>query len=145
MFELTILEQQKPFCPIHHWRMAFDTGSSKTGASYRCSFHACTMRFASAQGYFEAGLPAHDQDLLSRLENITCQKNRAHHPCIVGYAKESNAGHTEEWRQWECFTEDCGFYHRQKLSKFQSAETYSEDFVPVPAPSDQHEYVLAKR
>ena len=89
MSELKSREQLKPFCPVHHWRMSHDPGSSKVQPSYRCNFESCTLRYTVAEGYFEVGQASDDSSLLSELETVACQNNREHHPCIVGYAKES--------------------------------------------------------
>jgi hypothetical protein len=105
----------KPFCPVHHWRMALDAGSSKVAESYRCSYEKCGVRYTLLQGYFEVGQQASGVSLAD-LEAIACERDPNHHPCIVGYAKDSHGNQTEEWRHWQCLTEKCAFSLRQKLS-----------------------------
>lgn len=109
------------FCPIHHWRMAYDSGSSKVASSYRCAFGKCTARYSPSQGYFEVGKPPGETSFLSRIESIACQHDRDHHPCIVGYARESQGEQTAEWRTWNCAAEGCDFSTRQRLSNEEPA------------------------
>jgi hypothetical protein len=79
----------KPFCPIHHWRMAHDAGSTKVGPSYRCSYRGCIVRYTPAQGYFELNNSASTQNFVLHAEILCCTYNPQHYPAIVGYAKES--------------------------------------------------------
>jgi hypothetical protein len=113
----------KPFCPIHHWRMAHDSGSNKVGPSYRCSFDGCAVRYTSAQGYFEPNKPAGAQDFIVNAEILCCTYNPQHYPAIVGYAKESIGTRTEESRNWQCLAATCNFSLRQKLSQAASTNT----------------------
>jgi hypothetical protein len=106
----------KPFCPVHHWRMAWDHGSSKTPAAFRCGVEKCNIRFSAAQGYFEAGKTSGDRAFLARVESVPCHLHREHHAAIVGYIKEAHGNQTDEWRQWQCFAEKCRFATKQKLS-----------------------------
>jgi hypothetical protein len=113
MSELKMRDGIKPFCPVHHWRMAFDAGS-RVSQSYRCSYEKCDVRFAPSQGYFEVGQQA-SVVFPAALEAIPCERDPNHHPCIVGYAKDSHGNQTEEWRHWQCLAEGCAFSLRQKL------------------------------
>ncbi len=70
----------KPFCPIHHWRMAHDSGSTKVGPSYRCSYDGCTVRYTQAQGYFELNNPADAQNFVVNAEILCCTYNPQHRP-----------------------------------------------------------------
>jgi|SRR5450755_3482215 hypothetical protein len=119
MNDLKLSGALRVFCPVHHWRMAYDAGSSKVAPSHRCVFGKCAIRFTPTQGYFEAGKTPVDSSFLSHIESIPCQHDRHHHLCIVGYAKESQGGHTEEWRTWKCSTEGCDFSTRQQLSNIE--------------------------
>jgi hypothetical protein len=121
MNDQKLSDAPRPFCPVHHWRMAYDAGSSKVPSSHRCVFGKCTIRFTSAQGYFEAGKTSGEKSFLSRIESIAGQHDRDHHLCIVGYAKESLGGQTEEWRTWKCSAEGCDFSTRQRLSSIEPA------------------------
>ena len=144
MFESKWREAVRPFCPIHHWRMAHDAGSAKVPDSFRCSFENCATRFSAVDGYFEAGRPTNDRELLARLEIVTCKLNHDHQPCITGYAKESIGGATEEWRQWQCFTAECDFFVRQKLSPVNHKPKIS-GLVNARAQRPQDEYLFANR
>jgi hypothetical protein len=124
--------------------MAHDAGGGKVPAFFRCSFENCAMHFSAADGYFESGRPAGDRDLLNRLEILTCKLNHDHHPCITGYAMESIGGATEEWRQWQCFTKECDFSLRQKLSPASNKPKLS-GLVNARAQRPQHEYLFANR
>jgi hypothetical protein len=144
MPEMKARDPLKPFCPVHHWRMAHDSGSSKVRPSYRCSYESCPMRYAFATGYFEAGKRSGDRALLSFLEIVSCKHNADHHPCIVGYAKESDGGQTEEWRQWQCSVENCEFSLRQKLSRADAARIEAIHFAPQSAAKGEQHRVFAK-
>jgi hypothetical protein len=115
----------KPFCPVHHWRMACDPGSPKSGLSYRCNFDGCEVRYTPSQGYFESDKTIGDQAFLSRVEAVYCIHDRNHQPAIVGYTKDSNTQQTEEWRQWQCPEPGCKFSLRQRLS---TADTLAAGF-----------------
>jgi hypothetical protein len=145
MLALNLPKGIKPFCPVHHWRMAHDAGSSRVSPSYRCSYDGCTLRYTLEEGYFEAGSPASDRQLLSHVENITCKVDREHRPCIVSYAKESNGDQTEEWRQWQCFAEDCDFTVRQKLSSANAGKQQAASPACQHSWSAQHEHALSKK
>jgi hypothetical protein len=144
MPELKMRDWIKPFCPIHHWRMAHDSGSNKVEPSYRCSFETCTMRYSLAAGYFEAATPT-DAASLSHLEIVACKQNREHHPSIVSYAKESVGSQSEEWREWRCFADNCGFSVTQKLSPAESDSCHAMGLAQMPARSAQHDHSFAKR
>ena len=116
----------KPFCPLHHWRMVWDNGSARTAAAFRCAVEKCNIRYTSALGYFEAGKNSGDHAFLARVEVIRCEHHREHQPAIVGYIKEAQGHQTEEWRQWHCFSEKCGFSTKQKLSTEIFAATDSQ-------------------
>lgn len=116
MVELKMPDGIKPFCPVHHWRMAYDSGSSKVSLSFRCGYEACSVRYTPSDGYFKTGKAARDADFLLSVEAIPCKHDREHHPCVVGYAKESHGERTEEWRNWQCPAEKCDFSLRQQLS-----------------------------
>jgi hypothetical protein len=131
----------KPFCPIHHWRMAHDAGSAKVGPSYRCSYDGCTVRFTRAQGYFELHNPADAQNLVVSAEILCCTYDPKHYPAIVGYAKESVGNRTEESRHWQCLDANCNFSLRQKLSP----SSASNAFVPQRAHSVEHDHALWPR
>ena len=145
----------KPFCPVHHWRMAYDSTTGKAWNSaevfYRCSFETCTMRFSVAAGYYDSNDPSGGQVLLAHLETLACQKDRDHHPCIVSYAKESMGSQTEEWRQWRCFTDNCSFTVTQKLSQDQTRSQEESLRTPYAAresgstPLAQYQRSLARR
>jgi hypothetical protein len=130
----------KPFCPIHHWRMALNPRSVKASASYQCSFVQCNVRFAASLGYFEAPKEAASDAFLASLELVSCTHSREHHPCIVGYAKESQGQHTEEWRHWQCSAEQCDFTTRQKLSSAQAIA-----HVPQRPRISLHEFAPSRR
>ena len=136
---------RKPFCPMHHWRMAHDAGSTKVGPSYRCSYDACTVRYTPTQGYFELNNPADAQDFVVNAEILCCTYNPQHHPAIIGYAKESIGNRTEESRHWQCLAADCNFSLRQKLSRALSAPNASTNFVPKRAHNLEHDHVLWPR
>jgi hypothetical protein len=121
MNDLKLSGALRAFCPVHHWRMAYDAGSSKVAPSHRCVFGKCTILFTPTQGYFEAGKTPGDSNFLARVESIACLHDRDHHPHIVGYAKESLAGQTEEWRTWKCSVQGCDFATRQRLSSAEPA------------------------
>ncbi len=149
MPELKSRDALKPFCPVHHWRMAHDaiTGKAEQGAEvfYRCSFENCTMRFSLAAGYSDANNLSGDRAFLAHLEPVTCKQNPEHHPCIVSYAKESVGSQTEEWRQWRCFSENCSFSVTQKLSQQESKRIQSAGFAPKSLPAAQHQHAFARR
>ena len=121
MNDLKLSGALRAFCPVHHWRMAYDAGSSKVPSFHHCVFGVCTIRFTPSQGYFEAAKAPGDQNFLSGIDSVACQHDRDHHLCIVGYAKESLGEQTEEWRTWKCSTEGCDFSTRQRLSSIESA------------------------
>ena len=135
----------KPFCPIHHWRMAHDTGSTKVGPSYRCSYDGCTVRYTSAGGYFELNNPAGAQNFVLSAEILCCTYNPQHYPAIVGYVKQSIGRQTEESRHWQCLAENCNFSLRQKLSPPLSAPNASTNFVPKHAHAVEHDHALWPR
>ena len=143
MFESKWRDAVRPFCPVHHWRMAHDVGEGQGSVTFRCSFEKCAMRFSAADGYFESGRPANDRELLKRLEIVTCRLDHEHQPCITGYAMESIGGATEEWRQWQCFTKTCDFSLRQKLSPAGNKPKLS-GLVNARAQRPQCEYLFAK-
>jgi hypothetical protein len=136
---------RRPFCPIHHWRMAHDAGSTKVGPSYRCSYDACTVRYTPTQGYFELNNPADAQDFVVNAGILCCTYSPQHHPAIIGYAKESIGNRTEESRHWQCLAADCNFSLRQKLSRALSAPNASTNFVPKRAQNLEHDHVLWPR
>lgn len=148
MPELKARDALKPFCPVHHWRMAYDSTTGKawnsTEAFYRCSFETCTMRFSLAAGYYDSTNPAGDHPSLPHLETVTCEKDREHHPCIVSYAKESVGNQTEEWRQWRCFANNCSFSFTQKLSQQESQRMQSAGHHAKNAPVVQYQRTLAR-
>ena len=131
----------KPFCPIHHWRMAHDAGSTKVGPSYRCSYEGCTVRYTQAQGYFELNNPADDQNFVVNAEILCCTYDPKHYPAIVGYAKESVGNQTEETRHWQCLAANCNFSLRQKLSPASASNTH----VPKHTPNVEHDHALWPR
>ncbi len=149
MVELKVRSALKPFCPVHHWRMAYDSATGKDWNSsetfYRCSFETCTMRFSLAAGYYDSNNPSGDHAFLSQLETVACRNNREHHPCIVSYARESLGSQTEEWRQWRCFDDDCNFSFTQKLSQQESKRIQSAGFAPKSLPAAQHQHAFARR
>jgi hypothetical protein len=149
MPELKTRDALKPFCPVHHWRMAYDSTTGKgwnsTETFYRCSFETCTMRFSLAAGYYDSANPSGDRTFLSHLETVTCQQNREHHPCIVSYAKESVGSQTEEWRQWRCFSDNCSFSVTQKLSQQESQRLQSAGFASDRAPAARYQHALVRR
>jgi hypothetical protein len=130
----------KPFCPIHHWRMAHDAGSTKIGPSYRCSYEGCTVRYTRAQGYFELKNTEDAQNFVVNAEILCCTYNPQHYPAIVGYAKESIGHQTQESRHWQCLDANCDFSLRQKLSPAQSAPNVLEDAQTV-----EHDHALWPR
>jgi hypothetical protein len=135
----------KPFCPIHHWRMAHDAGSTKIGPSYHCNYDGCTVLYTEAQGYFELNNAAAAQNFVVNAEILCCTYNSEHHPAIVGYAKESVGNHTEESRQWQCLAADCKFSLRQKLSLAKSAQHASTTFVSSHAQEVERDHALWPR
>jgi hypothetical protein len=140
MFELKLRGGTKPFCPVHHWRMAHDAGSNKVTPSYRCSYESCAVRYTATEGYFESGKTSGDQTFLSGLETVACKYNHEHHPRIIGYAKESNGDRTEEWRHWQCFEANCDFAHRQKLPALHRGGIASHRLVSKPVTQLQHAF-----
>jgi hypothetical protein len=58
----------KPFCPIHHWRMAHDVGSTKVGPSYHCNYDGCTVLYTQSQGYFDLNKTAETEDFVVSAE-----------------------------------------------------------------------------
>lgn len=149
MPELKTRDAVKPFCPVHHWRMAYDSTTGKAWNSaevfYRCSFETCTMRFSLAAGYYDSNNPEADPVSLAHLETLTCHQNREHHPCIVSYAKESVGSQTEEWRQWRCFSDNCNFSFTQKLSQQEFQPMQSAGYDSKTAPVVQYHRTLARR
>jgi hypothetical protein len=135
----------KPFCPIHHWRMAHDAGSTKVSSSYRCSYDGCTVRYTQAQGYFELNKSTDAKDFVVQAEILCCTYNPQHYPAIVGYAKESVGNHTEESRHWQCLATNCNFSLRQKLSPALSASNASTNFVPKHAQNVEYDHALCPR
>ncbi len=140
MNTLNLRDAVRPFCPVHHWRMAYDSGSTKVADSYRCAHAKCTVHFTPGEGYFEAENLSDAADFHSRIENISCTHDSEHHPCVVGYAKESHAEQTVEWRSWKCSAEGCDFSTRQRLDSVE----------PVGHPSHEHtsaarQYAFAER
>jgi hypothetical protein len=131
----------KPFCPIHHWRMAHDSGSTKVGPSYRCSYDGCTVRYTQAQGYFELNNPADAQSFVVHAEILCCTYDPKHYPAIVGYAKESIGDRTEESRHWQCLAANCNFSLRQKLSPVSASNTS----VHKQAQAVEHDHALWPR
>jgi hypothetical protein len=130
-----VLSQEKshndtrPFCPVHHWRMARDSGSAKVGPSYRCSYDGCTVRYTLTQGYFELNNSLDYQDFVVTAEILCCTYNPQHYPAIVGYAKESIGPRTQESRHWQCLAANCIFSLSQKLSPAPTAKA-STNFGP---------------
>jgi hypothetical protein len=116
MSALEQLAEIKPFCPVHHWRMAVDSAGPQGVPIYRCNYEQCQVRYHAEEGYFESGRPAGNRNFLSQIESISCKRSRDHHPRIVSYAKDSSGGHSEEWRQWQCHAYGCDFSHRQLLT-----------------------------
>ena len=149
MPELKTRDALKPFCPVHHWRMAYDSATGKAWnraeTFYRCSFESCSTRFSLAAGYYDSNNPSGDRAFLSHLEIVACEKDREHHPCIVSYAKESVGSQTEEWRQWRCFSDNCSFCVTQKLSQAESPRMQSAGFDSKSAPVAQSQRTLARR
>jgi hypothetical protein len=131
----------KPFCPIHHWRMAHDAGSTKVGPSYRCSYEGCTVRYTQAQGYFELNNPANAQNFVVNAEILCCTYDPKHYPAIVGYAKESIGNQTEESRHWQCLAANCNFSLRQKLSPASASNT----LIPKHTLNVEHDHALWPR
>lgn len=117
--------------------MAFDNGSAKSAASYRCSFEKCGVRFTAAAGYFDTFDKLGKQEFLAHIDAVACNNAPDHHVYILGYAKEAWGDHTEEWRQWHCSTEGCKFSLRQKLSVSQN----SAQQQPVHTERRQHERI----
>jgi len=132
----------RPFCPIHHWRMAHDSGSAKVGPSYRCSYEGCTVRFTAAQGYFELNNSADARNFVVNAEILCCTYDPQHYPAIVGYTKQSIGHHTEESRHWQCLAENCNFSLRQKLSPVSTAPNASTSFVMKHAQNVEHDHAL---
>jgi hypothetical protein len=136
----------KPFCPVHHWRMAHDSGSTKVGPSYHCNYDGCTVRYTPAQGYFELNNLAGAQNFVVSAEILCCTYNPQHYPAIVGYAKESISNQTEESRHWQCLAADCNFSLRQKLSASLSAPNASTTVVRKHATRNaEHDHALWPR
>ncbi len=135
----------KPFCPIHHWRMAHDAGSTKIGPSYHCNYDGCMVLYTQAQGYLRLNKTTEAEDFVVSAEILCCTYNPEHHPAVVGYAKESVGNHTEESRHWQCLSADCNFSLRQKLSPTRSAPNESTTFVPKHAQSPEHDHALWPR
>jgi hypothetical protein len=135
----------KPFCPVHHWRMAHDSGSTKVGPSYRCSYDGCTVRYTSTQGYFELHNPAGAQNFIVNAELLCCTYNPQHFPAIVGYTKESVGNQTGEARHWQCLAANCNFSLRQKLSPASSGANASATFVPKRVPNVEYDHALWPR
>jgi len=135
----------KPFCPIHHWRMAHDAGSSKVGSSNRCSYDGCTVRYTRAQGYFNSHNPADAQEFVVNAEILCCTYDPKHYPAIVGYAKESIGNRTEESRHWQCLDANCNFSLRQKLSAVLSAPDASTNLVTKHTQNVEHDHALWPR
>lgn len=135
----------KPFCPIHHWRMAHDAGSSKVGPSYHCNYDGCTVLYTEAQGYFELNNAAAAQNFVVNAEILCCTYSPEHHPAIVGYAKESVGNRTEESRHWQCLAADCKFSLRQKLSPSLSAPNGATTFAPKRTQNMEHDQALWPR
>jgi hypothetical protein len=135
----------KPFCPIHHWRMAHDSGSSKVGPSYRCSYIGCAVRYTQAQGYFELQNAGDSQNFVVRAEILCCTYNPKHFPAIVGYAKESIGNRTEESRHWQCLAASCNFSLRQKLSAALSAPDMSRNFANQDTQNVEYDHALWPR
>jgi hypothetical protein len=132
----------RPFCPVHHWRMAHDSGSTKIGPSYRCSYGGCGVRYTAAQGYLEQNNPAGVQNFVVDAEILCCTYNPKHFPAIVGYAKQSVANQTEESRHWQCLDKGCSFSLRQKLSP---ALSETSTFVSNHAHLVEHDHALWPR
>jgi hypothetical protein len=132
----------KPFCPIHHWRMAHDAGSTKVGPSYRCSYDGCTVRYTRPQGYFELKNTEDAQNFVVNAEILCCTYDPKHYPAIVGYAKESIGHQTQESRHWQCLDANCSFSLRQKLSPAQSGPNASTNFAPDNV---EHDHALWPR
>jgi len=135
----------KPFCPIHHWRMAHDAGSSRIGPSYRCSYNGCTVRYIRPKGYFDSHNPGDAQNFVVNAEILCCTYNPEHYPAIVGYAKESVGNQTQESRHWQCLDANCNFSLRQKLSPALSAPNASATFVPKHDQNVEHDHALWPR
>jgi hypothetical protein len=135
----------KPFCPVHHWRMAHDSGSTKVGPSYRCSYDACTVRYTPVQGYFELNNTAGAQNFVVNAEILCCTYNPQHRPAIVGYAKESIGNQTQESRHWQCLAAECTFSLRQKLSPALSTPNASTNFAPQHSQNVEHDHALWPR
>jgi len=129
----------RPFCPVHHWRMAFESKDAKTGLSYRCNYSQCNIRFGDSRGYFEGTKDFGHAALQERIEAISCKNNEQHYPCIVGYAKESDGSLTEEWRHWKCSVEQCDFSTRQKISPPVRTP------LPVREPIARRDHLLSRR
>jgi hypothetical protein len=135
----------KPFCPIHHWRMAHDAGSTKVGPSYHCNYDGCTVLYTQSQGYFDLNKTAETEDFVVSAEILCCTYNPEHHPAIVGYAKESAGNRTDESRHWQCLAADCKFSLRQKLSPSLSASNGATTFAPKRAQNMEHDHALWPR
>jgi hypothetical protein len=125
--------------------MAHDAGSTKVGPSHRCSYLGCTVRYTSAQGYFELNHPTGAQNFVLNAEILCCTYNPQHYPAIVGYAKESVGNQTEESRHWQCLDANCNFSLRQKLSPALSAPDASTTFVSKRAQNAEHDHALWPR
>jgi hypothetical protein len=135
----------KPFCPIHHWRMAHDAGSTKVAPSYGCSYEGCTVRYTQAQGYFELNNPAAARNFVVNAEILCCTYDPQHYPAIVGYAKQSIGHQTEESRHWRCLAASCNFSLRQKISPALCAPNASTNFVPDHTQNVEHDHALWPR
>jgi hypothetical protein len=145
MSGLEKLSEIKPFCPVHHWRMALDPSPSGAAPSYRCNYDQCKLRYSIADGYFETGRRPGDQNFLAEISVVHCQHSREHHPCIVGYTKDSQGSDTEEWRQWQCLASGCEFSRKQKLAVASSSPFDSSASAPARSTYQRHEHSLAKR
>jgi hypothetical protein len=135
----------KPFCPIHHWRMAHDAGSTRVGPSYRCSYDGCSVRYTSAQGYFELNNLAGAQKFVVNAEILCCTYNPEHYPAIVGYAKESIGQRTEESRHWQCLDANCNFSLRQKLSAALFPQFHQQPLSPETPRTSNNDHALWPR
>ncbi|HEX3543308.1 MAG TPA: hypothetical protein VHT31_02180 [Candidatus Acidoferrum sp.] len=144
MSQENLRNDTRPFCPVHHWRMAHDAGSNRVGASYRCSHDGCGVGYTLTRGYFDSNNAGDYQNFVVNAEILCCTYNPQHYPAIVGYAKESIGQRTEESRHWKCLAAKCKFALRQKLSP-SSAANASNNFVPKHAHSVEHDHALWPR